>query len=493
MFKLFRAFFLILFLVSTTTAVYSETSWITKKTDKNKVELEKEEKEKKEKKKKWIAKKKEKKKKNKKKLKEKIKESKSWITKKSKDKLNEIKKNLKKHRTLDNIQAELYFAAMIDPGEDQEGLYLYGYINSDKKSDKSKKFKFNNTSYYSLNDGIAYFDDGKTTCQADMQKGVLFKDLKGKIIITCKNKKVIGASIDFANDGKSGNGDGEYTNGTEYTKVEFEFYTKKKEAIAKLSSFKKNHDILRAQTPDVTGVIVKPNGKYYALLIGNSSYVNWASLKSPKNDVKEIDKILNTQYNFEEVITIINGTEKEIMKGFKKLSKLTTDKDYVLIYYSGHGDNRGKSNYWIPVDGEKDYGLGDWINTAEIMNYILDEIPNHHIVLMSDSCYFDVKTKGMNKPDERKSMAYEKLLKRRAMFIGQSGSNEPVLDSSGGDHSMYAKSFINSLKDNESIIKMTDIFREIDLSHSGMRQQPDWARVKGWGDTGGDFLFIIKK
>ena len=57
MFKLFRTFLLILFLVSTTTAVYSEKSWITKKSDKTKVELKKEKKEKKEKKKKWIAKK----------------------------------------------------------------------------------------------------------------------------------------------------------------------------------------------------------------------------------------------------------------------------------------------------------------------------------------------------------------------------------------------------------------------------------------------------
>ena len=62
MFKLFRTFLLILFLVSTTTAVYSETSWITKKSDKTKLEIKKEKKEKKEKKKKWIAKKKEKKK-----------------------------------------------------------------------------------------------------------------------------------------------------------------------------------------------------------------------------------------------------------------------------------------------------------------------------------------------------------------------------------------------------------------------------------------------
>ena len=67
---------------------------------------------------------------------------------------------------------ELYFAAMIEPSEDQETIYLYGYINSDKKSDKSEKFKFNNTYYYSLNDGIVYFDDGKTSCQADAKKGI---------------------------------------------------------------------------------------------------------------------------------------------------------------------------------------------------------------------------------------------------------------------------------------------------------------------------------
>ena len=292
MFKIFRTFLLILFLVSTTTAVYSETNWITKKKEKisfcvqkskkssfgyavtklndksicegkdfvvtketnnnlysflltkhnvnsgvffvkesvlsnykvtkNNTKLVKKEKKKKEKKKKWIAKKKE----NKKKLKEKIKESKSWITKKSKEKLNEIKKNLKKHRSIDNLpKAELYFAAMIEPSEDQEALYLYGYINSNKKSDKSNEFKFNNTSYYSLNDGIVYFDDGKTSCQADAKKGVLFGNLKGEIIITCNKKEVIGASIDFVKNGKSGDGNGEYTNGS---KVEFEFYTKKK-------------------------------------------------------------------------------------------------------------------------------------------------------------------------------------------------------------------------------------------------------------------------
>ena len=39
MFKLFRTFLLILFLVSTTTAVFSETSWISKKSDKSPIDL----------------------------------------------------------------------------------------------------------------------------------------------------------------------------------------------------------------------------------------------------------------------------------------------------------------------------------------------------------------------------------------------------------------------------------------------------------------------
>ena len=69
----------------------------------------------------------------------------------------------------------------------------------------------------------------------------MFGNLKGEIIITCNKKEVIGASIDFAKNGKSGNGNGEYTNGSN---VKFEFYTSKNEAIAKLNLFKDNENTL---------------------------------------------------------------------------------------------------------------------------------------------------------------------------------------------------------------------------------------------------------
>ena len=505
MFKIFRTFLLILFLVSTTTAVYSETSWITKKSDKTKVELKKEKKEKKEKKKKWIAKKKEK---NKKKLKEKIKESKSWITKKSKEKLKEIKKNLKKHRNIDNLpKAELYFAAMIEPSENQETLYLYGYINSNKKSDESKKFKFNNTSYYSLNDGIVYFDDGKTSCQADAKKGVLFGNLKGEIIITCNKKEVIGASIDFEKNGKSGIGNGEYKNGSN---VKFEFYSSKNESIAKLNFFKESKNTIIARrlptSQNNKNIILNPNGKYYALLIGNSIYdyeERWKSLVSPKNDIKKIKTVLDKSYKFEKIITVIDGTKKEILNGFIELSKLTTDNDYVLIYYTGHGDIKYEQAYWIPKDGTE-WINGDWIDINYLDAFIREEIKAHHLAVLVDSCYVGSKFKGLNLLDNMSEEDLKKNYKKqleddlnaRARSVLSSGSVGEVRDTvAGTGHSLFALTLINFLEayQNSSIpVNLKNVAWNMDQYFTGTGQRPHYYNPATWAHGGGDFIFIPK-
>ncbi len=419
----------------------------------------------------WIKKKIKKNKKEYKKEEKKItKEVKTWIKKKSKDKyISSIK---------DLPEDAIYFQA----ANNSRTSLIYGYVIPDTNS------KLIN-GYYETSKGFGYFNDGKTTCKIgstiiDVSLGEVTARVSGE----CTNGlKFTGKTTQEKN---SGWGSVKTSDGKE--RYFFDFNIQKTE-IAKL--YEENKLVNTAamhESPEPT-ITVKPTGKYYALLIGNSKYVNWTSLKSPKNDVSEIDRILKSQYNFEEIITIIDGTEKDIMKGFKKLSNLTTDRDYVLIYYSGHGNNRGINNYWIPVDGEKEFGLGDWINTAEIANYISEEIANQHIVLMSDSCYFDLKNKGNKISADKRSKSYQKLLNRRAIMLVQSGSNEPVLDTTNNKHSMFATSFINSLKDNESVVTMSEIIEDIYLSHAGMQQQPLGIRLKGWGDGSGDFLFIAKK
>jgi hypothetical protein len=488
MIKIIRSLLIVLFLASFSLQANSETSWITKK-DKTKKTLVKKT-ETKDKKSEWIKKKKkEEVKKNKKKFKEKIKESKSWITKKSKEKTNDIKENLKKYKSIDNLpKAEFYFAAVIEPKDNEKATYLYGYVNSDENS---KKFKHNNKSFYSISDGIAFLEDGKTTCKVDSQTGNFLGDLMGKVVVKCINKiEMAGTFIQIGDTGKGIEGETNKGNN-----IEFEFYQTKKGAITQLALYKSNieNTILVGLTPNPgTEVELKPAGKYYALVIGNSKYTKWASLKSPVNDVIEIKNVLEKQYSFEKVIPVINGTRKDIFKAITELTKITTDKDYVLIYYSGHGDIRSTQSYWIPVDGAKDFDPTEWINIRDIEVYLENEISAHHLVVMVDSCYFAVASKGNTEIDDKnKTMAYSKLLDRRARIILSSGSNEPVEDSVN-KHSKFASSFIQSLKNNESTIRLSEITENIFIDHAGSRQQPYHARVMAWGHGGGDFIFIKK-
>ena len=59
-------------------------------------------------------------------------------------------------------------------------------------------------------------------------------------------------------------------------------------------------------------------------------------------------------------------------------------------------------------------------------------------------------------------------------------------------HSKFASSFIQSLKNNENTIRLSEITENIFIDHAGSRQQPYHARVMAWGHGGGDFIFIKK-
>ena len=185
------------------------------------------------------------------------------------------------------------FCILFDPIEphNEEIKYVYGYVNSD---DKSETFKVGNKTFYSKSDGVAYFEDKTNRCEIDSFIGVLFGDIKGKVVLKCKNGLDI--TGDFKQVGMNGKGDGETSDGNN---IEFEFYSTKKEAIAKLNDFKNDNSIetklVERQLPKNNNkkILLKPNGKYYALLIGNSNYDDqgWDDLVSPINDITAIKSV----------------------------------------------------------------------------------------------------------------------------------------------------------------------------------------------------------
>jgi len=492
--------FVLIIILFFITFAQSETSWINKKEKETENVA-------KEKISNWITKKEVKE--NKKKLKEKIKESKSWISKKSKEKEDDIKSKLKKHKNIEDLpKAEFYFAAIVVPNEDEEAQYIYGYVNSDKKSEL---FKFNNRSYHSRSDGIAYYENKKNRCEVDSQVGAIGSTMMGEVILQCKNG--IKMSGGFRQIGFIGKGDGVTSEGKN---VEFEFFTSKSEAVAKLNDYKKfdsmfaqkNGALIERKIPKEENkkIILKPNGKYYALLIGNSIYDDkgWDQLVSPVNDIISIKKILDKSYKFEKIITVKNGTKKEIFNAFKELSKLTTTNDYVLVYYSGHGEVKAQQAYWIPKDGSADWGNGDWININEL-NIYLTEIKAHHLAVMVDSCYVGGKFKGTNVLDLKKNddrrLWNDNLndeLNLRSRSVLSSGSTGRVSDTvAGSNNSRFALSFLNLLQlaDRESIpLNMVSIAMNVRAAFAGnYNQKPYYYHPDTWQHGGGDFIFIPKQ
>ena len=443
----------------------------------------------------WIKKKEIKEKK--KELKEKIEESKSWITKKSKKEEVEIKSNLKIHKRIGNLpKSEFYFTAKVEPNsEKEEAIYIYGYFNPSKEFDV---FEFKNKKYTTINSGIAFFENKKNSCEVNVKQDTKFNLFLREISLKCKNYNIEGS---IALKDITGNADGGVATGG--NNVIFEINTTKEanaSSLAKLKQKKLPRTMLANQNEyDDNLLDLEIRGKYYALLIGNSNYekyAQWASLNSPKNDVMAISKILKNKYKFEKVITAIDVTKKEIEEKLNELAEITTDNDYVLIYYSGHGEKKSNSTYWIPIDGPKKWKYGSWVSISEVGNFI-ENIQAHHLVLMVDSCYTGSSFKGTNESDlSTKSYDHfkhlaQKLLDRRARYVLSSGGNEPVDDSFDGKHSIFAKSFINSLE-KADVINMESIYRRIDMAHGQMDQRPYLYSPEMWGHGGGDFIFVAK-
>ena len=483
MFKIFRTFLLILFLVSTTTSVYSETSWITKKSDKTKVELKKEKKEKKEKKKKWIAKKKKKIKKFKEKSKNISKEVKSWISKKSKK--DEYIKDI------DQLpKAEVYFVARSEVGD-----VFFGYVNSKKTSKKISsgdgKIKIKKNSQ-----GFAYLNDGKTICKVSSEILAVIKEGRyfGEVHADCSNKTNFNG--DFSQKENTGNGTLIDNDGND---IFFTFYQDLNVASKTYAKFIDDGEkSMFARLPKSKSKIeVNPTGKYYALLIGNTKYLKWASLNSPVNDVKAIGKILKKKYKFEKVVTITNVNRSDIFKSLKQMKELITDNDYLLIYYSGHGEQDTQRAYWIPVDGDKEWDE-NWIDTATITAAI-QRIRARHILLMIDSCYLGSSFKG-NKSEINKSESdwnaeeANKVLTYRAGLVMASGGETPVVDTVIDDkHSLFAYKFLDILNKNKDFITSSNIFLKIKKYHATQKQVPQFYGVANWGHLDGDFVFKVKK
>ena len=239
--------------------------------------------------------------------------------------------------------------------------------------------------------------------------------------------------------------------------------------------------------------------QYKALLIGINQYDHpaWQPLDNPIADIRALRTMLIDQYRFqpEDVTSLENPTFDEIIDSFQHLKKEVNDKTRLIIYYAGHGFYPAdeEEGYWIPRDGGDPATQRFFIPTSIILSK-MKAIKSKHTLLITDSCFSGSlirKSRGAVVD----SGFYRELSEKRSRQIITSGGLEPVSDSGGGNHSVFAGNLLQILSETRgSPLSASELAIELrkSLKNAGVSQTPEYGRLYTADDENGEFFFVSK-
>ncbi len=242
-------------------------------------------------------------------------------------------------------------------------------------------------------------------------------------------------------------------------------------------------------------------GRFHALIIGNDRYQHLSNLSTARNDARAVEKILRSKYGFKTQL-LLDADRYTMLSSLNGLRERLTEDDNLLIYYAGHGelDDVNLRGHWLPVDAEPD-STANWISNVVITD-ILNVMAAKHVLVVADSCYSGAMTRssiarlqtGMS--SEAQIKWYKVMSKTRARAVLTSGGLEPVLDAgAGGEHSVFAKAFLDVLEENDGILEGFRLYREVQervkraAAALNIEQNPQYAPIKFAGHETGEFFF----
>jgi hypothetical protein len=235
-------------------------------------------------------------------------------------------------------------------------------------------------------------------------------------------------------------------------------------------------------------------GEYHAIVIGNNNYDDLSDLKSAGEDARAVAQLLKSQYGFK-VRLLLDARREDVIGALAKVRAKLSTNDNLLIYYAGHGvlDEYAEEGYWLPVNAKKD-DPSNWISNGDITNMVR-AIRAKHVMVVSDSCFSGTLVRAASaklETAEARNAWVERMNSKRSRTALVSGGLEPVIDSGGGaKHSVFAKAFMDTLRENTGILDGQRLFaavgRPVALESD---QTPQYSDIRRSGHNGGDFLFV---
>lgn len=260
------------------------------------------------------------------------------------------------------------------------------------------------------------------------------------------------------------------------------------------SKLAKNQKGLSLVQEDNLKSLISKKFNFYALVIGINLYDNYPNLKTPINDTNKIAEILKNKYHFN--VTKLINPEKDLIKDeINKLTNQLKENDSLLIYFAGHGVEKKGDGYWVPKDGNPKFS-NTWISN-DFLSRELKYNNATNILVIADSCYSGTLTKSKTeiilKPTQK---ALKSFINTRSRMVITSGGLKPVLDSGGGEFSIFASSIINKIKNANNAFTSselyTSIFKKVTKASQdyGLEQKPMLSSILRSEHIGPDFVFI---
>ena len=258
-------------------------------------------------------------------------------------------------------------------------------------------------------------------------------------------------------------------------------------------------------SPDLRNLPPVDYGRYYALIIGNNKHNHLPNLATARHDAEEIDRILRERYGFRTKL-LIDATQYQIISALFEFQQNLTKEDNFLLYYAGHGeyDSINARGHWLPVDAEKK-NPAHWISNNKITD-MLNTILARHIIVIADSCYsgtmtsFSIPRLRTGMSEEVLSYSVNTMAKKRSRTVLTSGGLEPVSDTGGGGHSIFAAVLLDLLERNSQVLTGKDLHDDVSprvsfraIESLGKKQEPEYAAFLYAGHEGGDFFFVPEK
>lgn len=261
--------------------------------------------------------------------------------------------------------------------------------------------------------------------------------------------------------------------------------------------------VLAAQPP-ASGTPMPPvltKGRRLALVIGNQAYKHWTPLETPGADSRAVASALQQRFGFQ-VTSLFNATRQQILSALSRLRQQAGPDDQVVVYYAGHGqmDPDTARGYWIPVDAEvKD--LSQWVSVIDVTDQ-LAAMSARHVMVIADSCYSGTLMRSLIPSVDQAIETSQRqaplahLARQRVRVAMTSGGLEPVVDGGSIEHSLFARSLLDTFHQVQGPVAAQEFFSAVSarFAHLSRRlklsQQPQYAPIGFAGHEAGDFVLV---